>query len=687
MSPNERDPEDDDLSLIARQLAEMRRELESAREDLGHQRNLTQLAQEEVRALKRSWSYRVGRVIVGPASGAKIGLRLLRQWRSGRGPGIHRFSPATELRPGEEARLNLQYRRLRRRPVFSLLVPVYNTPAGVLRDTIDSVFRQIHEEWELVLVDDRSTDETTLGILQEYAARDPRRVKVSRNEKNLGIALTTNRAAELATGPWLGLLDHDDILTPDALLQMALKIEAEPEADFIYSDEDKLNAKGRLVDAFHKPDFSPAYLLCNNYLCHFSVFRRELYTEVGGFREGFDGSQDFDLFLRMTEKARRVEHVPRILYHWRMVPGSTAADPAAKGGLWRETSKKALAETIARRGWDAQVENGLVTGTYRVRFNVDPKSRVVVVIPTKDRLDLLRRCVASVRARTAGCEFEILVVSNNSERAETFRYLDEETARGGFRWIRDDEPFNFSRLNNRAVRESDAPYLLFLNNDMEVISSEWMTAMLEYASQSDVGAVGAKLLYPDDRIQHAGIVLGMKGVAGHVFKKKRDGDPGYFGQIDMVREVGAVTAACMMMRREVFDEIGGFDGRLAVAFNDVDLCLRVLRSGRRIVYTPYARLYHYESASRGDDESPEHYMRFRAEIAAMVGRWGRELYTDPWYNPNLSMWHDDCRRRGSDENERVERYLEEFSNWNPKYDREFRRRRLERGRAGQENGT
>lgn len=678
---NGADDREDDLATLARHLAEMRRELERTRADLAHERNLLRLTEDEVRALKRSWSYRVGRIVVSPASGAKLALKAIKGWRAGRGFAERRWSPEGELPDEETSRLLVQYRRLRRRPKFSILTPVYNTPPGVLRDTIDSVFRQIYENWELILADDASTDPRTAEILEEYRKRDPERVKVLRLAGNSGVAMATNKAAEAATGDFLALLDHDDILTPDALLETALRAEAEPEAELIYSDEDKIDESGKLVQAFHKPDFAPEYLLCNNYICHFCAFRKDLFERCGGFRPGFDGSQDFELFLRLTRAAARVEHVPKILYHWRMVPGSTSADPNAKGGPWRETSRKALEETVKERGWDAEVGNGLVPGTYRVRFAVKGDPRVCIVIPTKDRLDLLRRCVASVRRRTEGANWEILVVSNNSTNDATFKYLDEQTAAGRFRWIAHDEPFNFSRINNVAVAATDAPHLVFMNNDMEVLSGDWLTSMLEYAQQPEIGAVGAKLLYPNDTVQHAGIVLGMMGVAGHVFKHAKAGQHGYFGWIDMVRDVGAVTAACMAMRREVFEEIGGFDERIAVAFNDVDLCIRTLQTGRRIVYTPYAQLYHHESASRGDDESPEHYMRFRSEIAYMVSKWGQDLYRDPGYNRNLSIWHPDCRARGADEDERMERFVEEFSNWDADRDPELKRRARAAARA------
>ncbi|HEY5869628.1 MAG TPA: glycosyltransferase family 2 protein, partial [Candidatus Tectomicrobia bacterium] len=405
--------------------------------------------------------------------------------------------------------------------------------------------------------------------------------------------------------------------------------------------EDKLTMSGEVVEPFYKPDFSPELLLTHNYLCHFSVIRTSVFRDVGGFHEGIDGSQDFDLFLRLTEATQRVEHIPKILYHWRMVSGSAAVDIAAKGGPWHESSRQALRAAVTRRHWQAAVIDGLLPDTYRVRFAVDPTAQVTIIIPTKDKVDLLQVCIDSIRKHTNHPSYEILVISNNSEEKATYAYLERAMRDGTLRFLRHDIPFNYAALNNFAVRHCDSPYLLFLNNDTEVVSPEWLTAMLEFAQHPDIGAVGAKLLYPDDTIQHAGVVLGIGGVAGHSHRYLPEYHLGYFGQHNLVRNYSAVTAACLLTRREVFEAVGGFNEELAVAFNDVDLCLKIRQAGYRIVYTPYARLYHYESASRGSDTTPENTGRFRAEIAYMLARWGSWLQNDPYYNPNLTIWRED----------------------------------------------
>ena len=423
---------------------------------------------------------------------------------------------------------------------------------------------------------------------------------------------------------------------------MALRLEQAPEADLVYSDEDKVTMTGELVHPYYKPDFSPELLLTNNYLCHFAVIRATVFWDVGGFHEGVDGSQDFDLFLRVTEVARGVEHIPKILYHWRMVPGSTAVDSTAKGGPWRESSRQALRAAIARSLWQADVVDGLFPGTYRVKFAVDPTERVTIIIPTKDQVALLRVCLESIRQHTTHPNYEILVVSNNSEDEATYAYLEHAMRDGLLRFLCYDMPFNYAAINNFAVRHCDSPYLLLLNNDTEVVSDEWLTSMLEFAQHKDIGAVGAKLLYPDGTIQHAGVILGIGGVAGHIHRYLPEQSPGYFGQHNVIRNYSAVTAACLLTRREVWEAVGGFNEDLAVAFNDVDFCLKVRQAGYRIVYTPYAKLYHHESASRGSDSDPKNAERFRAEIAYMLAKWGPWLQNDPYYNPNLTPWRDDC---------------------------------------------
>lgn len=628
------------LAVTQAHLADKERLLTHVEAQQHHLTLLQQLTENEVQALKRSWSYRVGWMLVRPGAWLKRAYRFFQ--RLPLLPVTFQASAVSSCQPTETLEeLQAKYASLTSRPLFSVLIPVYNTPAPVLRETLESVCNQVYQEWEICLADDGSTRQETLDVVEEFLRREPQRLKCEHLPGNSGIAAASNAAARLATGTFLALLDHDDLLTPQALLEMALRLEQVPEADMLYSDEDKVTMRGDFVQPFYKPDFSPELLLTHNYLCHFSVIRAAVFWDVGGFHTGVDGSQDFDLFLRVTEVAKRVEHVPKILYHWRMVPGSTAADNTAKGGPWHESSRQTLRAAIARRHWQAEVRDGLLPDTYRVKFAVDPTIPVTIIIPTKDKVKLLQACIESIRHYTTHLRYDILVISNNSEEQETYAYLERAKRDGILRFLRHDIPFNYAAINNFAVRHCETPYLLFLNNDTEVTNAEWLTSMLELAQHRDIGAVGAKLLYTDGTIQHAGVILGIGGIAGHSHRYLAEYSAGYFGQHNLMRNYSAVTAACLLTRRDVFETVGGFNEDLAVAFNDVDFCLKIRKAGYRIVYTPYARLYHYESASRGSDNIPETIGRFHAECAYMLAKWGPWLQNDPYYNPNLTPCRED----------------------------------------------
>jgi GT2 family glycosyltransferase len=615
------------------------------------------LAEKEVASLKRSWSYRVGRVIVYPGSVAKRVLGTLRRRRDRN----TQEALSEESEPGNEhADCRERYDRLRERPLISIVMPVYNTPSEVLRQSVQSVFDQAYRNWQLCIADDGSDEAATLDVLQGLERRDRRRVKITRLPRNQGIAAASNAAAELATGEFVAFLDHDDLLTPDALLEVAQRLERVPDADLVYSDEDKISMDGRRSEPFHKPDFSPEYLLSSNYICHFTAMRRTIFKNAGCFRVGFDGSQDYDLILRATELARRVEHIPKILYHWRKVPGSAAGDAGAKGGLWRESSRKALQSAVERRAWKADVLNGSLPGTYRVKFAVDPSLHVTIIIPTENRADLLQKCVDSILRHTRHPSFEILVVCNNCENATTREYLERRSKSDPVRFIDCNIPFNYSRINNLAVEECESPFLLFLNDDIEITVDGWLSSMLEFAQERAIGGVGARLLYPNDTIQHAGVVVGMLGVAGHLHRHMPADQPGYFGWADTIRNSSAVTGACLMTRREVFNAVGGFTEGFTVAFNDIDWCLKVREAGFRIVYTPYARAYHHEMASRGSDATPEAAPRFRREIAGMLARWGHLISSDPFYNPNLTLMSEDCGISTAEDRRRFEEYMRQL---------------------------
>lgn len=515
------------------------------------------------------------------------------------------------------------------KPTVSLLLPVYNTREDYLRKALDSVLNQYYSNWELCISDDASTAPRVRQILNEYSARDER-IKVVFSQSNGGIAKASNGALALATGEFVGLLDHDDQLTPDALYEVAATLQ-EVAADLIYSDEDRLDSNGLRVEPAFKPAWSPDLLLSCMYLAHFCVYRRSIVDRIGGFREGFDGSQDYDLALRFTEASSRIAHIPKILYHWRKVPSSASAMPGAQSSVI-EAGKRALTEALDRRGITGEVESERFFGFYRVRRKVSGSQRVSVIIPTRDGLRNLRRSVHSVESKTDYNDYEIIIVDNSSRKQAMLDYLN----RSPHRVIRHEGEFNFSRLNNLAAREACGDYLLFLNDDTEVINKEWMTAMVEQSARPEVGAVGAKLLYRDARLQHAGIILGVRGAAGHAHRYV-DGfsGRGYLNYPNVIRNYSAVTAACLMTRRELFDKSGGFDEEaLAVSYNDVDYCLRLRAAGYLIVFTPYALIYHDESATRGLNLYPK-------ADACIISRWQSAIASDYYYNPNLTLDKED----------------------------------------------
>lgn len=522
-------------------------------------------------------------------------------------------------------------------PLISILVPVYETPERWLRRCIQSVLAQAYGNWELCLADDASPSPHVRRVLAEYAARDPR-IKVMHRESNGHISAASNSALALCSGDYIGLLDHDDELRPHALLEMAEAIVRNPGLKVLYSDEDKLDEQGRRFDPYFKPDWNPDLMRSQNYLCHFSVIEAALVREVGGFREGYEGSQDHDLLLRCTERLApaQIHHVPKVLYHWRAIEGSTALVRDAKDYA-SVAGARAVRDHLARIGADAVVEE-LPHGHYRVRWGLGAKPpKVSLVIPTRDRLELLRTCVESVLERTRYPDFEILVIDNQSREPETLAYLAGLERDGRARVLRYDAPFNYSAINNWAVSQCDGEIIGLLNNDLEAIAPDWLEEMVSQARRSEIGAVGAMLYYPDERIQHAGVFLGVGGVANHAYVGQPRGYPGHGGRAKVVQNISAVTAACLLVRRSVYREVGGLDESLQVAFNDVDFCLRVREAGYRNLWTPFAELYHHESASRGADDTPEKAARFRTEVERMESRWGEALYRDPAYNPNLTL--------------------------------------------------
>jgi glycosyltransferase involved in cell wall biosynthesis len=522
-------------------------------------------------------------------------------------------------------------------PMISLILPVYQTPEAWLRRCLDSVLQQAYPNWELCIADDASPDPLVREVLEKYASRDAR-IKVVFRASNGHIAEASNSALQLATGEFIGLLDHDDELRPHALLEMAEAIAGRRDLGLLYSDEDKIDADGRRFDPYFKPDWNPDLLLSQNYVCHFTVIRTALVRAAGGFRKGFEGSQDHDLILRCTELLApgQIHHVPKVLYHWRAIEGSTALVREAKDYA-SAAGVRAVAGHLRRTAREAAVEE-LPHGHYRVRWPVPASApKVSIIIPTRDRVGLLRGCVESIRARTDYPEYEIVIVDNQSIEAETVAYLDGLRDDDGIRILSYDASFNYSAINNWAASQCSGTLLCLLNNDIEVIRPDWLSEMAGQALRPEVGAVGAMLYYPDGTIQHAGVILGIGGVANHAFLGQPAGSPGHGARALVAQDLSAVTGACMVVRRDVYERVGGLDEQLQVAFNDIDFCLRVQQAGYRVVWTPFAELCHHESASRGSDDTPEKRQRFVNEVEFMQQRWGEELLHDPAYNPNLSL--------------------------------------------------
>lgn len=519
-------------------------------------------------------------------------------------------------------------------PLVSIITPAYNTPPAYFDELMASLQAQTYGKWELCLADGGSNP-GTVACFKAWQEKEPR-LKVNFLEKNQGIAGNTNAAAEMAQGEYIAFLDHDDVLPPDALFEM-VKAANDTGADFLYSDSDNFDEEKR-HSPFFKPDFDPDYLRAINYICHFTIMSRELFDKAGRFRMGFDGSQDHDLFLRATEQAKKIVHIPKILYHWRAHQESVALNPGSK--LYAvEAGIKAVQEHMGRIGMKGKVEGAEgYLFSYRIRADLISDPLVSIIIPNKDSLKYLKQCIDSILETSTYQNYEILIVENNSQTKEIFTYYKEIEQNDHVRVITWDGGFNFSAINNFAVKHAKGDHLLFLNNDTKVITPGWLEEMLMFSQRPDVGAVGAKLFFEDDTIQHAGVVIGIMGIAGHSQSGAMSYYPGYFNNLVLARGVSAVTAACLMTRKQVFEEVGGFDESFVVALNDMDLCLKICKAGYRIVATPYAQLYHYESKSRGYEDTEEKVMRYHREIFRLIDRWEPEMRAgDPFYNPNLTL--------------------------------------------------
>jgi GT2 family glycosyltransferase len=527
-------------------------------------------------------------------------------------------------------------------PLISILMPVYNTNPAHLQRAIQSVIDQLYPHWELCISDDASTKSEVRQVLDGFAGRDSR-IKVHYRDKNGHIAANSNSALTLATGDYVGLLDHDDELAEQALFWFVSEIQKHPDVAILYCDEDKLDGHGRRRGALFKPDWNPAMIMAQNYVCHMTMYRHSLLERAGGFRAGFDGSQDLDLLLRCADlvDASKIRHIPRVLYHWREDPGSTASEIGleAKPYAW-DAGARAIQEHLDRRAIAATVKP-IIDQYYQVEYTPpSPAPKVTVIIPTALKIEFVQRCISSVLRATTypNVEFIVTLDRHHVQSAAQRNFIDQIRADPRVRLlIYDEQPFNYPRTNNRAVAQSDAPIICFLNDDVEVITRDWLEKLVARVLLDDVGAVGPMLYYPTDAVQHAGVILGLGGVAGHQFLNMPRGNAGYYGRGILEQDLSCVTAACMVMRREVFDSINGFDEKFAIAFNDVDLCIRIRQKGWRIIWTPAVEMYHHESASLGKHNAPKRQALFEHEVKLMRAMWGDVLDRDPFFNPNLSL--------------------------------------------------
>ena len=531
------------------------------------------------------------------------------------------------------------------RPKISIVIPLYRTPEKYLDAMIDSVLNQSYSNWELCLSDGSGENSPLTELLKQYEKKDSR-IKVAYNNRQLHIAENTNEAIKIATGDFIAFSDHDDLLTPDALFHVAKAVNENMELEVLYSDEDKVSAGEKFMQPHMKPDFNIDLLRTVNYICHLFVVKKTMIDKVGMLRPEFDGAQDYDFILRCVEATDRIYHIPRILYHWRFFEGSTAENPESKLYAF-EAGKRAIEAHYERVGIHAEVVQGEFLGLYRTKYIRDYDPLVSILIPNKDHTDDLDRCIRSIEEKSTYHNYEYIIIENNSDQEETFAYykkLEEENPK--VHVVYWDGEFNYSAINNYGASFAKGEYLLLLNNDVEVINADWLEEMLGYCMREDVGIVGARLYYPDDTIQHAGVVIGFGGIAGHAFVQQKRGTTGYCHRIICAQDYSAVTAACMMVKKSVFEDVGGLTEELKVAFNDVDFCMKVRQAGKLVVYNPYAELYHYESKSRGLEDTPEKVARFNNEIKIFSERWPEILKNgDPYYNPNLTLKSQDFSLR------------------------------------------
>lgn len=531
-------------------------------------------------------------------------------------------------------------------PKISLVVPVYRTPSGYLQKMIESVQVQTYSNWELCISDGSGSGSPVKEILQRYAESDSR-IRIVEHEIPLKISENTNAAIKIATGDFIAFMDHDDVILPHAFYECVKALNDDCEIQVLYSDEDKMTMDGnKFFQPHFKPDFNLDLLCTVNYICHLFVAKRDVIEQVGMLRSEYDGAQDYDFVLRCVEYTDKIHHIPRILYHWRSHEDSTAENPESKGYAY-DAGQRAVQAHYDRIGVKAEVFKGEYPGLYRTKFLREEDPMISIIIPNKDHITDLKRCMNSIFEKSAYRNFEFVIVENNSSEEETFSYYKElENCHENVKVVQYDGIFNYSKINNYGARAANGQYFLLLNNDTEIINPDCLEELLGYCTREDVGIVGARMYYPDDTIQHAGVVIGFGGIAGHCFVQQKRGYSGYFERVICAQNYSAVTAACMLVKREVFEAVGGLSEELAVAFNDIDFCLKVRELGKLVVYNPYAELYHYESKSRGLEDTPEKISRFNKEIITFQKKWPDILRDgDPYYNPNLTLESQDFSLR------------------------------------------
>ena len=524
-------------------------------------------------------------------------------------------------------------------PKISVIVPMYNTPVDFFKELVECLISQTYTNWELCLADGSPEKNEEIDEI----INSDERIKYKFIGENKGIAGNSNEALNMATGDFIALLDHDDLIPEFSLYEIVNCINNNPDVEFIYTDEDKIDKKGgKRYEPYFKSDFAPDTLRANNYICHFSVYKKELMDKLKGFSEGYDGAQDYDLILRMSENTDKIVHIPKVLYHWRVHSLSTAQHGGTAKPYAYEAGIKAIQSHIDRLGLKGTVVHGETLGTYKINYDIVGNPKISILIPNKDYIATLKVCLDSIKRLTTYKNYEIIIIENNSEEDATFEYYKEIDGKDNIKVIYyPEKEFNYSKIINFGVKNADGEYIVQLNNDTEVITKNWLKEMLMFAQRDDVGAVGAKLFYPDKTIQHAGIVIGIGGVAGHVFKNMPENAHGYFSKESMIQNMSAVTAACIMTKKSIYEDVGYMDEKFKVAFNDVDFCLKIREKGKLIVYNPYVQFIHYESKSRGYEDTPEKIKRFKSEIDRFKEKWKKILNNgDPYYNINLRLDND-----------------------------------------------